>query len=72
MIGPGSDNRVDKFERKKSDIVLFDSFLFFVSPYILIYFKGKSGALAHPDIWKATPNVDQGLMVLIDRNLDRY
>ena len=34
-------------------------------------FQAKSGALLDPKILEATPRVDQGLMVLIDRNLDR-
>ena len=35
-------------------------------------FQAKSGALLDPKILEATPRVDQGLMVLIDRNLDRF
>ena len=34
--------------------------------------QAKSGALLDPKILEATPRVDQGLMVLIDRNLDRF
>ena len=31
----------------------------------------KSGALADPEVRKAAPRADQGLMVIIDRNMDR-
>lgn len=46
--------------------------LFSIQTYFCCYiFQSISGAVADSKVWKAASRVDQGLRVLIDRNMDR-
>ena len=47
--------------------------LFKVGCQFLTFFtQSRSGAEADQKVWKAASRADQGLMVLIDRNMDRF